>query len=217
MVPDKMGNSLSARSGVHLNLPFAEPPYRPTCKTSIFIEGGVSVPIYPCLTVPKVAVSLNDQPSRLEHEVWLPTSKHSFVHLELETAFLELVVKKALNRCHFLGERLPQSGLAYSLFRFYRKFVAQGVSFAPHTSAHFLTLFRGSFPTQIRLTKLLSITRHEPAENRGLAHPLACFRRSLTPKHRLPSFLCRFRGLRSSFRPTHFMFNYNTSFSEEEV
>ena len=90
MGPYESGDSPPAGFGVLLNLALSEAPDCPTFTRGHFVKAIVSLRLQ--LSMPVIAIRLNNELDRFKHEVGLEPPEHRFVHLELQAALLELVL-----------------------------------------------------------------------------------------------------------------------------
>ena len=223
MIANKSSHRSTAGRGVPPNLLFAESSDRPSSKTSLLIESGISLFVEPSLTVPEVPVGLDNQPGLLKHKVGLEASEHRLVHFELQPTPFKFVKKQHLNRCHLFREVLVQSGLTYLLPRPWRKFVTKSAFITAKALANFRSLLRRDclFQSEVGLAKFLTcLCRFWSSE-----HPKSSFLSSL--KGRVSSPIGVFSAPDTTRRfatfwagmifASHFMFNYNTAFGEEAL
>jgi len=178
MVPNKTSDGPSTGGSMHVNLPLAKPPDRPTCGGGGLVEGTVSGLLIRS-RMPVIAVRLHDKPSRLEHEVGLPASEHGLVHLEMKAALLELGTEQTFNRGVFGGKDLPQSSLAQILSS-----LGRGHPFNCGL-AQLLSCLRRNTVSQVSLASPLPRFRRVLTFQSGLAYLFSCLWRNAVPEHPL--------------------------------
>ena len=233
MIANKPSNGTAAGSGMYLNLSVAEAEHSPTPFGGFCVKGVI--PCHACwmcpAIMPETTIGLDDKFGRLENEIRLPTAKHTFVHLELETALLELSQEDAFDISQ--GETLAEAGFACLLARF------RGNDPILHTFTRFPAVFGGLIQRRLpqclsRLgrtrTFLISLTQlfpfGRPISNCSLAHSFTTLRRwwwatqdrlayVLSPprrmflaKHCLAQVFSMFRCFYVASRG-HSMFNYS--------
>ena len=144
MISNKASDGPTTGGSVHVNLLLTEAPDSPVRGCQL-IKHGIS---YSDLssTMPIIAVGLDDEFGGLEHEVGLEASKHSLMHLEMEPTFLELVIEREFDGCHFPRASSPQACLAYLLSCLRRMCAANPHFVAKHGLAHLLPCFRTPTP-----------------------------------------------------------------------
>ncbi len=210
VVADETGYGTGDGGSMHPDLLLSKAPDPVISLDSGCVKDCVTSPIQ-CPTMPVVAVGLNDEPRRLEHEIGLEASEHRLVHLEVQAALLKLVTQKPFNASHLLVEVLAKSCLAVFLALF-RGTVKRCLS------QFFSCFWRVPLPRGRSPQFFSCFWRHAEC---SLAMVFSCFRCLMRESH-LFSALSRqveFQGSGTRFsagffRP-HSMFNYNTWQSAE--